>query len=385
VANHCSRCEESQRARLIHRELLLLSLLVGIAVLAFFLTRAAAASNRELHRRDAAAWYELGERRLREADVGTAIEPLRRAVAKDFSSRRYRLALASALAADHQDDAARQVLRVLRESAPEHPEANLQLARLEVRAGDLREAIRYYQNALHGLWGNEQGDVRQRVRGELIELLFRHRQDSRALSEVLILSANVPDDAASQIEVGRLFLRAGDPRRALDHLRRALRGEPNNVRALAGAGEAAFALGEYARSRQYLQRIADPSDRARELLALTDLVLANDPLARRLTPDERRRRTVGNLAHAVQRLDACVAQRPAQGARASELSVLQVEARAFGRALTVRKIRAFPDTIEAGVEMVARIERALATACDPPALMDRALLLIAERHGFSEP
>ena len=38
----------------------------------------------------------------------------------------------------------------VRESTPEDPEVNVQLARLEARHDDLTGTVRYYQNAVYG-------------------------------------------------------------------------------------------------------------------------------------------------------------------------------------------------------------------------------------------
>ena len=103
-----------------------------------------------------AAWYVAGEHHLASGRTESAIRALRRATAINRDNRTYRLALAGALAADRQDDAARQVLLGVRESTPEDPEVNVQLARLEARHDDLTGALRYYQNAVYGTWSADQ-------------------------------------------------------------------------------------------------------------------------------------------------------------------------------------------------------------------------------------
>ncbi len=81
---------------------------------------------------------------------------------------------------------------------------------------------------------------------EEIHFLLDHQENSRALSEVLILAAEIPDDdPTGQTEVGQLFLRAGDAQHALKHFVRSMALERNNPAALAGAGDAAFQLGDY--------------------------------------------------------------------------------------------------------------------------------------------
>ena len=72
-----------------------------------------------------------GEHHLAGGQTEPAIRALRRATAINRDNRTYRLALAAALAADRQDDAARQVLLGVRELTPEDPDVNVQLARLE--------------------------------------------------------------------------------------------------------------------------------------------------------------------------------------------------------------------------------------------------------------
>jgi len=156
--------------------------------------------------------------------------------------KRYVLALAQALALKRDDDAARSALITLRESAPEDPEINLQLARLAATRQDVTEALRFYHNALYAPWPSEQADARRRVRFELIRFLLTHDQVSRALSELLALSTDLPDEVPLRLEVAQLFAKAGDNGHALDQFKRALHLAPENGEALAGAGQARSSL-----------------------------------------------------------------------------------------------------------------------------------------------
>ncbi len=117
------------RARLIHREIVQLLQLGVLAVAAFFVTRALAESNRDTTRRNGAEWYERGTQLLADGEAERAVTAFRRAVVTNRQEPKYVLALAGALARQHQNDAVRASLLALRESAPEHPEVNLQLAR----------------------------------------------------------------------------------------------------------------------------------------------------------------------------------------------------------------------------------------------------------------
>jgi Tfp pilus assembly protein PilF len=285
-------CDRRTEFTFVHREIVVLVVLCVLVVVAFVLTRAAAGANRALRLRDAAAWYDAGEPRRAAGQTESAIRALRRATAINRDNPTYRLALAAALGADRQDDAARQVLLGVRASTPEDPEANVQLARLEARHDDLTGTVRYYQNAVYGSWSGDQLDARRQVRIELIRYFLAHEQRARALSELLMLAGNLPLDVEAQTEAGQLFIQAGDPRRGLERFRQALQIDPKNAPALAGAGEAAFDAGDYTSAQRYLRAVDPPSSRVKELRAVTDLVLTRDPLRPELSMRQRHDRVM---------------------------------------------------------------------------------------------
>jgi Flp pilus assembly protein TadD len=378
-----SSSDSVERAASIHREILQLGVLILVAVAAFFLTRAVAANNREMSLRDAAEWYRRGQQAIGTGRVDEAIDSLRRATVRDRYDRRYVLALAQALALKGDDDAARSVLVTLRESAPEDPDINLQLARLAVARHDVTEALRFYHNALYAPWPNEQADARRRVRFELIRFLLTQDQGSRALSELLALSTDLPDDGPLHLEVAQLLTKAGDNGHALDQFQRALRLAPENGEDLAGAGRAAFQLGDYVLAATYLRRAPAEVAEVRTTRDLVDMVLSNDPLASRLGSAERRRRLVADFSFAQQRLGTCLEQRSGSPSTSDELA-LQSEARAFEGQLKPPAILE-QDTIETGVDLIDRIEQHVIERCGPPAALDRALVLIGRQHRIEAP
>jgi Flp pilus assembly protein TadD len=367
-----------ERAALIHREIFQLSVLILVAIGAFLLTRAVAASNREMSLRDAAEWYRHGQQAINAGRVDDAIDSLRRATVKDRSDKRYVLALARALALKQDNDAARSVLITLRESAPEDPDINLQLARLAAARSDVTEALRFYHNALYAPWSTEQADARRGVRLELIRFLLTHDQNSRAISELLALSTDLPDDTPLRLEVAQLFAKAGDNGHALDQFQRALRLAPENSEALAGAGQAAFRLGDYMLARTYL-RGAPEADDVKNTREVVDLVLSNDPLANRLKSTERRRRLVADFSYAQQRLGMCLEERGG-GQPTGDAPALQREAHLFEDQLKPPAILE-QDTVESGVDLIDRIERLVVQRCGPPTALDQALVLIGHQHG----
>jgi hypothetical protein len=201
------------------------------------------------------------------------------------------------------------------------------------------------------------------------------------LCELLVLAANLPDQAAVHADVGRRFLVAGEPRRALDQFLQATRADAAYREALVGAGEAAFALGDYASARRYFDAVGEREGRVGELREVARLVLAADPLAPRLGPAQRRRRLVTAFEQATGRLDACLSV-PPTGPR-EELESLRNDARVF--AAIVGRSAVARDDIDDGVDLVYRIERAVERSCATPAVpLDRALLLMGRRHGLED-
>jgi tetratricopeptide (TPR) repeat protein len=370
------------RSAFIHQEIVKLATLIALAIAAFFLTRAMAASNRTMTERDAAEWYARGERALSGGDQTRALEAFRHASVIKRGDRQYTLALARALEATHQNDAAERALLGLRESAPEDPEVNLELAHLETARGEPSAALRYYHNALYAPWPAEQADVRRGVRIELIRFLLSTRQSSRAESELVALSSDLPNTLALRLQVGDLFLSVGDRQRALDQFEQALGLARQNRGALAGAGRAAFAIGDYEKAQRYLRDLPDPSSDLRDMRVVAELVLAGDPLATRIGSSARRHRLTEALSHLSQALERCTAI--ADHRQSPVLIQLVDETSAFTNELA-RNNALENDTIENGLDLVNRGERAVTGACPPPQPVDRALMLIAARHGVATP
>ncbi len=191
------------------------------------------------------------------------------------------------------------------------------------------------------------------------------------------MSADLPDDPPHHLRVARLFARAGDPAAALSQYEAALVRDPDSGEALAGAGQSAFQLGDYVRARQYLRRALPGNADVRSTLDVANLVISQDPLANRIGAAERRRRLQSNLDYSKQRNLACAgAAGPSSPADAAALAE---DISAFEDALKASPLE--QDTIENGVDLIARVERRVEAACDQMAPLDRALVLIAVKHG----
>jgi tetratricopeptide (TPR) repeat protein len=381
----CLQCAE-RSSRIIHRDILLLVLLTAIAVVLFLFTRAMAAKEREMDARVAAAWFAKGEEQVRAGDMGNAIDSFRKSTNGDHENRTYVLALANALAAAGHSEEAHQALLRLRESSPENAEINLHLARLAAKRGDVAEALRYYHNALYGLWtGSETDQDPQEVRVELIHFLLDHHDHSRALSEVLILAAEIPEgNAAGQTEAGQLFAEAGDAQHALKHFVSAIALDRDDAAALAGAGEAAYKLADYPAANRYLE-MALMKDHAlesdQEILSITRMILSHDPMAAHLTRDERNRRVLVDFDQAGQRFQSCVSRHAGENnSTRSGLNTLQADVLAMQSKLQLKNLGRDPELVRDGVELISKIEETANTSCGNAAGLDEALLLIGRKY-----
>ncbi|MGE0450456.1 MAG: tetratricopeptide repeat protein [Vicinamibacterales bacterium] len=364
-------------ARFLHRELVLLVVLAVAGSGVFWLTRTFAASNAAVRRQDAAAWHAAGVAGLHAGDTKGAVQALQRAEHIDRTNRDIALSLAQALRASGADDQASMVLTRLRELRPEDIQVNVELARLEAHRGNPSVAVRYYQDALNGLWAPDSADRRRELRLELVSVLLAEGERARALAQTIVLASDLPPDPSWQLRVARLFLDAGSARRAFDAFSAVLVKNPNQPDALAGAGEAAFALGDYSRARRYLSALESPTQSQAQLRTVADLVLTVDPLAVRLSGAERNRRLQQILQHAEARLEACAAS------SSPELGELREALTAFTTPVRRTRQADARDRAENGLDLALRIEQGTASCVDSDAL-SRAIGILGRLHGLME-
>ena len=289
----------------VRREILALIVLSLLAISVFLGTRLIAKWEEQRSLADAAAWYARGMSHVDSHQNEEAVTALRRAYAKNRTSRQYAIALAHALSASGLSDDATRVLLTLRDATPEDPEINLELARLSAMRGDLTEAIRYYHSALYGVWPTGRESARADVRVELVRLLLDNDRRRPAVAELIALTSNLPDTSADHAQAGRLLLEASEPRLALDQFRRVLGTDAKDVTALAGAGEASFQLGDYVGARQYFHDAQVLPPRLTTMRDVAEQVITRDPLAPRLAASERHRRVVDLLGQLRERIDTC--------------------------------------------------------------------------------
>lgn len=333
--------------------------------------------------------YALGLADLNSGNPEGAVEELRAALTCDRSNTQYQLTLGRALRDTGRLDEAQSYLESLWQRTPEDGTVNLALARVAARRGSLDDALRYYHNAMYGVWSSAPDENRRKARLELIEFLLQKDAYTQAQSELMALAASLPPDPTLELRTAELLAQAQDYADALTEYEKVLRRGRNNAAAMAGAGEVAFRAGRYRTAQRYLQSAinADPQDsKSRSLLASTNQILENDPFVRRISDAERNRRIAAAFASAGKRLTACSQQKgenlTAPGGSSAESALGQLQSRWLETKRQLPRLR-FPgevDVPDAIMDVVFQIEQETASECGEPHGPDEALLLISRNR-----
>jgi predicted Zn-dependent protease len=291
--------------------------------------------------------------------------------------------LAYALAAAGRRPEARAYLLGLWEREPGNGRVNLELARLAARSSSVPEAVQYYHDAIYGQWDDDPAGHRRRAGLELAEFLLSVGQKAQAQAELIALTADLPGDPALETQVATLLLETGEYEHAAPLFRQALRLRPNYAPALEGAGEASFEMGNYRDARRYLARAkreGDLSPASQSRLELATLILRSDPLAPRLSGQERARRALLAFSQSMERLSGCAAARGGSvenGQPQSGLQKVKALALALQPKVRERNLARDPDLLIKVTDMVFEIEKVTEGACGEPQGEDLALLLLS--------
>ncbi len=343
------------------------------------------------------------------ADVGAgkldaAVEEFRAALTCDPSNPQYQLSLGRALRDTGRLDQAESYLLALWQRAPQDGTINLALGRVAARRGSVDDSIRYYHNAMYGVWSADADANRRKARLELIEFLLQKGARAQAQSELVALAASLPPDPELRLQAAQFFAQAQDYRDALSEYEQVLRLNRGDPVALAGAGEAAYRAGHYRTSLRYLQEAveANPQDsHSRQLVEYATLVLRTDPFVRRISDAEHVRRLTSAFLHAGDRLKSCARAKGVnlENASANSGTSLSASISSPSEALAslaqrwsalkpaLRRLRApgeddLPDAI---MDLVFQIEQQTANDCGEPQGADQALLLLSRnREGADQ-
>lgn len=362
------------------REPVTLALLTGLAIILFAVVTGISSLYHQQQESLANRWSTRGTDDLNAKRYESAVVDYRTALLYARDNYTYQLNLAEALVGEHRTDEAYAYLINLWDRQPENGLVNLELARIEAARGRTDRALRYYHDAIYAIWPENQEAESRNARLELISLLLRIDDKAQADSELIALAANLGDHPSDHTQAGRLFLQAQDTQRALEQFRMALEGNRHDVAAMAGAGNAAFKMGQYLVAERYLRRAVGARDKKSESkLKLAELVLNMDPFRTQFKAAERRRIIVDAFSAAGARLQACSVPGPFS-VPATELIALTQSWTKLDPQINERDLRQNPDLGNSAMSLVFDIERETSGMCGGMTDTDNALLLIANLH-----
>jgi tetratricopeptide (TPR) repeat protein len=370
------------------RAAVLLSSLVLLLVLLAFTAFISRMYHKKVHSL-ADDWFAQGESDFQKGDAAQAVVDYRNALVYSPGNSVFQLHLAQSLMlAGRVKEAQSYLLNLLTES-PGDGEINLDLARAE--KDSMPDALRYYHGAVYGVWQRDPVVMRWNVRREMCEYLLARSTVAQAQPEIIALAQDVPPgNIDSQKVAAALLLRGKLWTRALDAYRAILAVHNHDEDALAGAGIAAFEMGQYARARSYFDELSPQRASAPDvspLLAEAQDVEAENPFVRELSSDERARRTLAAIARAESRLSQCSQQfgQPiAASPPVTQLQKLYAEMEAAKGKWNQPVLARDPSTVDAAMQWVFQAEKAAARQCgEPQDTADRALLSLSRSRVLS--
>lgn len=326
----------------------------------------------------AGQWFGAGEASSQSHNVTAALVDYRNALVYSPDNLLYQFHLARALAsAGHGDEARSYLINLLAES-PGSGDINLELARIAVQQNQKGDALLYYHSAIYGVWDQDPLQQRWNVRRELCEYLLKLGDVNDAQPDLIALAQEVPPgDTQRQKEAASLLLRAGLWPRALEEYQSILKSNPRDADALAGAGTAAFELGQYPRALGYFDRLprerrSDP--RIDSMLETSRQVESDNPFLPGLPASEKAKRTVSALQRAQERLSDCTHQHGESTSAVPPVSQLQTlfaaSQQKTGKDWTEAALRRNPELLDPAMMSVFewRTSRRRNAALRPPGL-----------------
>jgi tetratricopeptide (TPR) repeat protein len=372
-----------QRSALIVLSLLTLAAVLGFIAVGHLVTRFNA--NQQSRGRKL---YALGVADLSSGHAERALDEFRAALTCDRTNEQYQLNLGRALRDTGRLDEAESYLGSLWQRSPENGTINLALARVAARRGSIEDAIRYYHNAMYGVWDSDADANRRKARLELIDFLLQKSARVQAHAELVSLAAVLPPNVGLHLKTAQLFSEAQDDQGALAEYEKVLTLDHGNADALAGAGGVAYGAGQYRTAVHYLQEavnVNDEDSNSRNLLASANLILQTDPFIWHISDAERNRRIVAAFRIAGDRLRSCAEQTGANVAVANGIvssarpPIAELETRWLNTQKDLPHLSTpgetdLPDVV---MDLVFQIELETEKDCGEPQGVDKALLQIS--------
>jgi tetratricopeptide (TPR) repeat protein len=371
------------------REAVLLLCVLSLILLFLFTATVSRMYHKKIHTL-ADEWFAAGEERFQAGDTIAALTDYRNALVYSPNNTKFQFHLAEALAAGGRRDQARPYLMALLSESPGSGDVNLQLARLAAQNNSLADAERYYQGAIYGEWdGGDPIATRWQIRREFCDFLISKGAISQAVPAVIDLGENTPEgDSAKLKVVGQLLLRTQQWGRAQQAYRSLLSSDRHDEEGLAGAGLAAFELGEFADALDDFNRLSPERREQPDITRAYEMAhraLALSPYLGGLSEQVRAQRAENALSLAQARAQSCARQAGislAETPPRTELQIAYSTAETMGDNWSLRNLREFPDRLESTMETVFSIENAAAKECAEPQGDDRALWLLGRSRNM---
>lgn len=371
-----------------HRERVLIACVVLLVALFAFTAFIARQYHRTVHRLGD-DWYAKGETAMRAAQTSDAVADYRNALVYKPDDEGFQFHLALALAGAGREDEARSYLLTLLTESPGSGPINLALARVAVNLKNHSDAIRYYHNAIYGVWSTDPLAQRWAVRRELCEYLLNQRDIQDAEPDLIALAQETPpSDSGRENISGDLLSRAGMWSRALAAYRAALAVNRRDTSALAGAGRAAFQLAMYSDAAGYLQHLPEPNRSASDvsdILGLSQQAATMNALRPGLRASEAAKRATKALSVAEARISSCAQTKgeplpanPRATTPPTDLQTFYATAKQNRQIWSEMNLAQHPDQVVAAMTFAVQAEKAASAECGPPqTVADHALTLIA--------
>jgi tetratricopeptide (TPR) repeat protein len=385
-----SLANQLKRSAIVVLALLTLAAVLGFAAVGHLVTRFNA--NQQSRGRKL---YAMGVADLSSGHADRALDEFRAALTCDRSNEQYQLNLGRALRDTGRLDEAESYLGSLWQRSPENGTINLALARVAARRGSVEDAIRYYHNAMYGVWDSDPDANRRKARIELIDFLLQKNAGTQAQAELVALAAALPPNVALHLQAAELFAKAQDYSGALAEYEKVLTLDHGNADALAGAGDVAYRAGRYRTAEHYLRdaiNIKPGDSNSRGLLDSASLTLQTDPFIRYISDAERNRRITAAFRVAGERLRSCAEQKGVNLAVANVIAssppgpIADLETRWLNtqRDLPHLNSPGETDLPDAVMDLVFQIEQQTAKDCGEPHGLDEALLQISNNREAVE-
>lgn len=350
------------------------ALIIGLTALDQFLARVESSELQSTAERS----YAAGTRLLKQGRPAEAIDQFRNAHVIERDNREYELALIAALTQVGKTADAAMLMDEVLTRDPNAGRPNLTAARLMVEEGKIEDAEAYYHRAIYGEWASNAAANQQAVRMELIDLLSKYGRKQELLAELISLEAQSGKDPEIQKRLAKLFLSVDSPARAAGIYQAMVAKNPRDVDAYEGLGQAELERGEYPAAHAAFDQAfrRDPNNASiRSYLQTLNTVVELDPTVRRLTSEEKYRRSRRILDMTSMALRQCMSNHPVGGSDAASKVLIAADATTASKP----PAHVTNELAEGILNMAQMVWRARNEACAGTSPPDEALSLIMRK------